>query len=151
LKILPEDMVFVSDWGSTFDAPIDVVWAYLQSETDHGPSHKGRRNFERKPVNEKTVMLAWEQEIDGHWVRIASHITFHPPIGFFVDTLEGPMAGSKFFNYYVPQGNKTAVVVVGDWNSKMIPPAQLEPAVMANLEKLFQEDSAGLKGFSQQK
>jgi hypothetical protein len=144
-------MVWVTDWGSTFDAPIDVVWAYLQAETDHGPSHKGRRNFERKPVNEKTTMLAWEQDIDGHWVRIASHITFHPPIGFFVDTLEGPMAGSKFFNYYVPQGNKTAVVVVGDWNSKMIPPAQLEVAVMGNLEKLFQEDTAGLKGFSQKK
>jgi hypothetical protein len=144
-------MVFVTDWGSEFDAPIDVVWAYLQSETEHGPSHKGRRNFERKQVSEKTAWLAWEQEADGHWVRIASNITFHPPIGFFIESLEGPMAGSKFFNYYVPKGDKTAVVVVGDWNSKMIPPAQLEGAVMANLEKLFQEDSAGLKSFKHTK
>ncbi|HLM90577.1 MAG TPA: hypothetical protein VK424_00750 [Thermoplasmata archaeon] len=144
-------MVFVADWGSTFDAPIDVVWAYLQAETEHGPSHKGRRNFERKQVNDMTAMLAWEQDIDGHWVRIASNITFHPPVGFFVETLEGPMAGSKFFNYYVPKGEKTEVVVVGHWNSKMIPPAQLEAAVMANLQKLYDEDSAGLKGFSRKK
>jgi hypothetical protein len=144
-------MVFVSDWGSEFDAPLDVVWAYLRAETDHGPSHKGRRNFERKEINAQTAMLAWEQDIDGHWVRIASNITFHPPIGFFIESLEGPMAGSKFFNYNVPKGDKTSVVVVGDWTSQMIPPANLEAAVMANLEKLYQEDSAGLQAFRHKK
>lgn len=144
-------MVFIADWGSTFDAPIDQVWKYIQSDEDHGPSHKGRRNFERKPVNENTVMLAWEQDIDGKWIRMSNRLTFHPPIGFFVEPLEGPMAGSKFFNYYVPKGNKTEVVVVGDWNSKTIPPAQLEKAVWANLEKVFHEDTVGLKEFSGKK
>jgi hypothetical protein len=144
-------MVFMSDWGSEFDAPIDVVWKFLQSDTDHGNSHKGRRNLDRKAVNENTVMLSWEQDIDGNWVRLSNRVTFHPPVGFFVEPLEGPMAGSKFFNYYVPKGDKTAVVVVGEWNSKMIPAAQLEKAVMANLEKVFHEDSAGLKEFSRKK
>ncbi|MCI4365298.1 MAG: hypothetical protein L3K10_04465 [Thermoplasmata archaeon] len=144
-------MVFVADWGSTFDAPVDVIWKYLQSDTDHGDSHKGRRNFDRKVVNENTVMLSWDQEMDGNWIHMANKLTMHPPIGFFVEPTEGPMAGSKFFNYYVPKGSKTEVVVVGEWNSKMIPPAQLEKAVMANLEKVFQEDSAGLKSFSHKK
>jgi hypothetical protein len=140
-------MVFISDWGSEFDAPIETVWKYLQADQDHGNSHKGRRNFERKSVNENTVELSWEQEVDGKWVRSSNRLTFHPPIGFFVEPLEGPMAGSKFFNYYVPKGDKTAVVVVGDWNSKTIPPAQLEKAVWANLEKVYGEDVAGLKEF----
>jgi hypothetical protein len=144
-------MVYVADWGSAFDAPVDVIWKYLQSDTDHGNSHKGRRNFERKSVNENTVMLAWEQDMDGKWIRVSNHVTAHPPVGIFVEVLEGPMSGSKFFNYYVPKGNKTEVVVVGEWNSKTIPPAQLEKAVMANLEKVYQEDSLGLKEFSRKK
>lgn len=144
-------MVFISDWGSEFDAPIDVVWSYLQSDTDHGNSHKGRRKFDRKQVNENTVMLSWEQDVEGNWIRMSNRLTFHPPIGFFVEPLEGPMAGSKFFNYYVPKGDKTAVVVVGDWTSKMIPVAQLEKAVMANLEKVFHEDTVGIQEFHKKK
>jgi hypothetical protein len=144
-------MVFVADWGSAFDAPIETVWKYLQSDQDHGNSHKGRRNLERKVVNENTVMLNWEQNVDGKWIRMANRLTFHPPVGFFVEPLEGPMAGSKFFNYYVPKGAKTEVVVVGEWNSKTIPAAQLEQAVMANLEKVFSEDVAGLKEFGRKR
>lgn len=140
-------MVWVTDWGSEFDAPLDVVWKYLQSDDDHGESHKGRRNLERKSINENTVMLNWEQNIEGNWVKMSNRLTFHPPIGFFVEPMEGPMAGSKFFNYYVPKGDKTAVIVVGDWNSKMIPAAQLEKAVMANLQHVFEEDTDGLKTF----
>ena len=140
-------MVYVHDAGSTFDAPIETVWKYLQSDQDHGPSHEGRRNMERKQLSENSVQLTWEQEVDGKWLKFANKLTFHPPVGFFVEPLEGPMAGSKFFNYYVPKGNKTEVVVVGDWNSKTIPPAQLEKAVWANLEKVYHEDSEGLKSF----
>jgi hypothetical protein len=144
-------MVYLRDEGSEFDAPIDIVWKYIQSDTDHGGSHKGRRNFNRKPINENTVVLDWEQEIDGQWVKMSNRLTFHPPVGFFVEPLEGPMAGSKFFNYYVPKGDKTEVVVVGEWNSHMIPPAQLEKAVMANLDKIYKEDSAGIKEFTHKK
>lgn len=144
-------MVFVADWGSAFDAPIDVIWKYLGSDPDHPDSHKGRRNYERKAVNENTAVLSWRQEVDGKWVRFVNRLTFHPPVGFFVEVLEGPMAGSRFFNYYVPRGNKSEVVVVGEWTSKSIPPDQLESAVMANLEKVFQEDTAGLKEFSRGK
>jgi hypothetical protein len=141
-------MVFIADWGSVFDAPVDVVWRYLQSDTDHAVSHQGRRNVERKPINENTVMLSWRQETDGKWIRVTNRLTFHPPVGFFVEPLEGPMAGSKFFNYYIPKGKQTEVVVVGEWKSPTIPADQLEKAVMANLEKVFQEDTLGLKEFA---
>jgi hypothetical protein len=144
-------MVFIVDAGSEFDSPVDDVWKFLQSDTDHGQSHKGRRNLARKEINENTVMLSWEQEVEGNWVKLSNRLTFHPPVGFFVEPLEGPMAGSRFFNYYIPKGNKTEVVVVGDWNSKMIPAAQLEKAVMANLEKIFHEDSDSIKEFRRKK
>ncbi len=144
-------MVHIKDEGSHFDAPLNVVWAYIQSETDHGEAHKGRRNFQRKPISETSVELSWEQEMDGKWVKSANRLTFLPPLGFAVEPLEGPFAGSKFFNYYVPKGNKTEVVVVGEWTSKTIPPAMLEKAVWANLEKVFHEDSDAIKQFASKK
>lgn len=144
-------MVFVKDEGSHFDAPIDVVWKYIQSETDHGGAHKGRRNFQRKVLSENTVELSWEQEADGQWLKTANRLTFLPPVGFAVEPLEGPLAGSKFINYYTPKGSRTEVTVVGEWTSKTIPPAMLEKAVWANLEKVFHEDNDGLKAFSAKK
>jgi hypothetical protein len=144
-------MVYVRDEGSVFDAPVDVVWQFIQSDTDHGNSHKGRRNFKRKQLAENMVQLDWEQDVDGNWIPMSNRLTFLPPVGFMVEPMAGPMAGSKFMNYYIPKGDKTEVVVVGDWHSSMIPPAQLEQAVMANLDKIFKEDSAGIKEFKAKK
>lgn len=141
-------MVHLKDEGSVFDAPIEVVWKYLQSEQDHGPSHKGRRNFSRKELGPGAVELSWEQEIDGKWVKSANRLTFLPPVGFSVEPLEGPLAGSKFINYYTPRGNKTEVTVVGEYTSKVIPAAQLEQAVLTNNEKVFKEDTEGLRAFT---
>ena len=144
-------MVHIKDEGSQFDAPLDVVWKYVQSDIDHGEAHKGRRNFQRKMITPNTVELSWEQETEGNWVKTANRLTFLPPLGFAVEPLEGPLAGSKFVNFYTPKGNKTEVTVVGEWVSKTIPPAMLEKAVWANLEKVFHEDSAGIKQFASKK
>jgi len=141
-------MVHVKDEGSVFDAPLDVVWKYLQSEQDHGQSHKGRRNFVRKELGPGSVELSWEQEIDGKWVKSANRLSFLPPVGFSVEPLEGPLAGSKFYNYYTPRGNQTGVTVVGEYTSKVIPAAQLEQMVLANNEKVFKEDLDGLRAFT---
>ncbi len=144
-------MVHIKDEGSIFDAPVDVVWKYVQSDVDHGEAHKGRRNFQRKPVGANSVELSWEQEMEGNWIKTANRLTFLPPLGFVVEPLEGPLAGSKFVNYYTPKGDKTEVTVVGEWTSKTIPAAMLQKAVMMNLEKVFHEDSAGIKQFTAKK
>jgi hypothetical protein len=141
-------MVHIKDEGSHFEAPIDVVWKYLQSEQEHGESHKGRRNFSRKELGPNMIELAWEQEIDGKWVKSANRLTMLPPVGFSVEPLEGPLAGSKFYNYYTPKGNRTEVTVVGEYTSKTIPAAQLEQAVMTNNEKVFKEDTEGIRHFA---
>jgi hypothetical protein len=140
-------MVHIKDEGSVFEAPIETVWQYLQSEQDHGQSHKGRRNFSPKELGPNVVELAWEQEIDGQWVRSANRLTFLAPVGFSVEPLEGPLAGSKFFNYYTPRGNQTEVTVVGEYTSKVIPATHLHQAVITNNEKVFKEDMEGLKQF----
>jgi hypothetical protein len=144
-------MVHIKDEGSLFDAPLDMVWKYVQSDVDHGEAHKGRRSFQRKPLSENSVELSWEQEMEGKWIKMANRLTFLPPLGFVVEPIEGPLAGSKFVNYYTPKGEKTEVTVVGEWTSKTIPPALLEKAVMANLEKVYHEDSAAIKHFAAMK
>jgi hypothetical protein len=144
-------MVYFADWGSEFDAPMDVVWQYVMSPEDHGPSHKGRRNIERKPLSENSVLMSWEQESEGKWIKMTNKMTFHPPVGFFIEPQEGPMAGSKFLTFYVPSGNKTQVVVVGEFTSKNVPAAEMEKVARGNLESVYNEDVAGLKAFTSKK
>jgi hypothetical protein len=141
-------MVHIKDEGSHFDAPLDVVWKYVQSDIEHGSAHKGRRNFQRKPLGESSVELSWEQDVEGNWIKMTNRLTYLPPLGFVVEPLEGPLAGSKFVNYYTPKGSKTEVTVVGEWTSKTIPPAMLEKAVWANLEKVYHEDNDAIKQFA---
>ena len=140
-------MVHIKDEGSTFDAPIDVVWQYLQSDMEHGQAHKSRRNVTSKELGPNAIELSFDQEVNGQWVRSTARLTMLPPVGFSVEPLDGPLSGSKFYNFYTPRGDKTEVTVVGEYTSKMIPATQLEQAVLANNEKVFREDSEGIREY----
>ncbi len=135
------------DDGSPFDVSLDLLWKYIQSESDHRDAHKGRRNFHQKSLGENSFLNTWEQEVQGSTVQIENRVTALPPIGFAVEFLQGPMAGSKFFNYYTPQGNQTKVTVVGEFQSTVIPPHEIEPTARGLLEEVYQEDLAGLRHF----
>lgn len=144
-------MVHIKDEGSHFDAPIETVWAYLQSPPDHGPSHKTTRNAERKPLSENSMLLSQEQNMNGQWVKTVSRITFFPPLAVVIDVVEGPMAGTKMVNVYTPKGDKTQIDVYGDFVSPMLPAHQLEGAARANLETVFNEDAPAIKAFHAKK
>ncbi len=126
-------MVFISDEGSTFKAPLSKIWELNQSEGEH--SHPSLRNQKAEQQGEH-VMLTYETAMpDGTWVRHKTRTTAFPPLGIAFETLEGPMAGSRSFQYYSPRGNETGVTVVGEYTSKGIPDADLKNAVMAFLEQ----------------
>ena len=144
-------MVHVKDEGSHFDAPIETVWEYLNSEEDHSNSHSGTRNRHRKELSENSMLVSWEQDVGGKWVKMENRITILPPVGLAIEVMEGPMAGSKFMNFYTPKGDMTEVTVVGEFTSKQIPEAQLEPTVDALLDEMYKEDVAGLRAFSEKK
>jgi hypothetical protein len=143
-------MVHIRDEGSHFDAPIETVWKFLQAD-DHGRSHRTTRNQQMKPLSETSFVLSMEQEMNGQWVKVANRITVFPPVGLSIEVLEGPMAGSKIINIYTPKGNRTGIDVYGDFTSSQIPAAQLEPAVRANLETVFNEDSVAIRAFASKK
>jgi hypothetical protein len=137
-------MVHIEDNGSHFDAPIETVWKFIQSPVDHGESHTDRRNVKAEPEGENGMKTSWEQNVEGNWVTVANRVTMYPPVAMVVQSIEGPLAGSKFLMLYAPKGGKTAVNVVGDFQSKMIPSDKLEQTVMASLAHAFDEDSKGI-------
>jgi hypothetical protein len=145
-------MVRISDEEkSTFDAPVETVWQYLQHPEAHGGSHKSSRNRSMKPLSENSFIVSWEQDLNGTWVKVSNKITSFPPLGMVSEQLEGPMAGSKIFTIYTPKGSKTEVAVHGEMVSPTIPPAQLESMVRRAWENAYNEDAAGIRAFAAKK
>jgi hypothetical protein len=145
-------MVHIEDMGSHFDAPIETVWKFIQSPEDHSRSHEtSRRNVRGEPDGENGLKLSWEQNVQGKWVKVANRVTMFPPVAQLVHSIEGPLAGSRFLMYYVPNGNKTGVNVVGDFQSAMIPPEQLKQMVLASLEEAFNDDSTSIRAMVRSK
>jgi hypothetical protein len=144
-------MVHLSDEGSEFDAPIEKIWQFLQAPEDHARSHTEHKNQQAQPVGDASVRVSWEQDMDGKEVKVVNRITMFPPLGVAIEVLEGPLAGSKFFNFYTPKGGKTAVTIVGNFVSPTVPETHLEPMVRKNLEHVFAQDSAAIKKFQASK
>ncbi len=133
--------------GSKFDAPLEIVWKYLQSPDAHGNAHQGSRNRAMKPLTDSSFVVSWEQNVNGNWVKVANRITVFPPLGMVAEAIEGPMTGSKMFTVYTPHGHQTEVSVYGEMQAAGVPPAQLEAMVRGAWEMAYTEDSAGIKAF----
>ncbi len=145
-------MVFIEDRESVFDAPIDKVWRLAQAHATEGSKiHPGAKNVVTEMLSENTFVNGWDQEMDGQTIRIKIKGTIFYPLGVAFETLEGPLAGSTYFTYYIPRAdNKTNVVVAGEFISKSIDPTvgddeKLRSIVSSTFEKVFEEDAAYLK------
>ena len=144
-------MVHLVDEGSQFDASLETIWKYLASPDDHGEAHSDHRNQQSKPLAENVVQVSWEQDVGGKPVKVVNRVTMLPPVGVAIEMLEGPLAGSKFFNFYTPKGAKTGVTIVGEFRSPMLPDSQIEAIVRQNFEHVFNQDTAALKKFASKK
>jgi len=138
-------MVFIVDAGSEYNAPIEKIWKLNQAHaTDSEKIHPKTKNNKMELVNDTTAIASWDDVSQSPPTRIKMKFTNFAPLGMVAEALEGPMKGSKFFNYYTPNGNKTGVTVVGDFKSTVIPESQLKGAVLAFLEQAYNDDSAYL-------
>ena len=92
------------------------------------------------------VMVAeWENVVGGRAVKTKVKFSLYPPLGTAGEFLEGPFAGSKFFNIYTPKNQRTYITVVGEWKSPSIREDKLKKAVLSMLDKEFGEDVAYIK------
>lgn len=136
-------MVFIKDDGSEFKAPLDKIWKLNASEGQH--AHPSLKNQKGEPAGENAIILSYDADVGGgKTARVRNRITMIPPLGEMTEVLDGPMAGSKSFQYYTPKGNKTGVTVVGEWKSTMMSDDQIKKAVMNFLQTVFDEDQANL-------
>src|SRR2546427_12729908 len=140
-------MVFIKDEGSVFEAPIDVMWKYIQSPA-HGQAPRAIRKGQTHPAGENPQLASMERNVGGSGVKVVNRLTILPPLGIAFEALEGPFAGSKFVYIYTPLGAKTGIAVYGEYTSPQIPAGQLESGVRASLEEGFNEDAPAIRGFA---
>ncbi|MBI2183566.1 MAG: hypothetical protein HYU39_01255 [Thaumarchaeota archaeon] len=138
-------MVYVVDEGGYFKASLDKLWRYNAAEKDH--YHPSMKNIQASMEGQSMILTFDSETPDKKTVKRKVKLTNLPPVGFYVEELEGQFAGSKYINYYVPKGEKTEVKVVGEWTSPTIPADKLKKAVSDYLDMVFKEDSGNLAKF----
>jgi len=84
---------------------------------------------------------------DGSWYRENWKMSFNPPKSFDIEILSGPMKGTKHTHTYTPMGNKTKVVVEGEFIVQGADEALVRKAALGMFEKVFNEDSANLRSY----
>lgn len=138
-------MVFILDDGAYFRAPLDKIWKLLEAHGADGHKiHPDDKN-QKMEVTANNVMVAeWENVAEGRVVKTKVRFSLYPPLGTAGEFLEGPFAGSKFFNIYSAKKQRTYITVAGEWKSRSIPETKLKKAVLAMLQKEFSEDVAYL-------
>ena len=136
-------MVHLRDEGGVFDAPLEVIWAYHQDLAVHAQAHAQQRPTIRA-ITENQFLISYDQEQGGDRVHVVSRITVLPPTGLAIEIIEGPLAGSKFFNFYTPRGDRTEVTVVGHFVDPKLAEADVPEAVGRFLDEAFLADRAAL-------
>ena len=137
--------VHIRDDG-VFDAPIEKLWKYLND----APSHQHGAFRVTKVLEQKGNVLTIMADIEGPkgFANEKMVMTMNPPKGFDLEYLTGGMKGTKFAHTYTPQGEKTRVVVEGDFvNPPGVSDANVRRAQLAYFEKVFREDNAALKKY----
>ena len=138
-------MVHVTDDG-IFDAPVDKVWKYLTDQNGH--SHSGERFSKVLEQTDKGMTVEVEvKNPDGSLHKETWKITLNPPKGHHTEVLAGPTKGSSNTHTYTPMGDKTKVVVEGDFFAEGMDGAATKKAVLAMFETVFNEDNAQLKNY----
>jgi hypothetical protein len=144
-------MLRIYDDTSEFDVPIDVLWDYLEAPGEHRKAHPDTRNYEVTELSQNSFLLTMEQKFGARWFKGTGRLTVVRPLGSVSETLEGHLAGSKYFVYYTPRGDKTGVTVVGDFTSTEFPESQLKPMMYGLFAQFFDEDRERLREFIQRK
>ena len=139
-------MVHIEDSGSFFDAPIDKIWKLVEAHgTDLTKIHPDMKNVKAEMVSDNSNVVGYDNEMQGQTIRSKTKITTYYPLGLVFEMLEGPLAGSKFFNYYIPSGNRTGITVVGEFKSSSMNDDMIRQVVKSMLDNGFDQDTAYLK------
>ncbi len=138
-------MVFLKDEGSTFDAPIDMVWKYIFGGEGHDAAHKTTRKPTFEKVSDITIIYGSERLLRGKWAPDRMRISMFPPVAVVTEWLEGVLAGSKLIYVYSPQGEKTRIDVYGEFTSQTLGPEEVEAAAREFLQSEYDADAPAIR------
>lgn len=139
-------MVFIRDDG-IFDVPVDKIWRFMN---DMGGTHRHESITEMVPVETKgnvTKFNVKTKRPDGKTYSEVWRMTTFVPDGFMNEVLDGPGKGTVNTHTYIPMGNKTKVVVAGEFKWAGADGATTRKQALAYLQSVFDEDTRTLKDF----
>jgi hypothetical protein len=144
-------VTYFEDRGGVFDAPIEVVWDYIEKDQEFHPKAHGTslRNFEGKDFSEITSLVSCEVRSGGRWRRMVSRYTSIRPAVRINEELEGPYAGSKMVFLYSPRGKRTAIDVLCFMQSSELTAEEIQRDTLRSLAKTFTEDAPFVRRYAQ--
>lgn len=144
-------MIYFADRGTVLDAPIEVVWDFIEKDEEfHPKAHRATlRNFESRDLSEVTRLIHCETRRGGRWRKQVTRQTSIRPALRVNERLEGPYAGSKMVWLYTPRGAKTVVDVLCYMRPSELTPEEVEHEWLSILAKSRAEDVPWLRRFAQ--
>ena len=151
-KALSPKVTYVEDRGAVYDAPLQVVWDFMEKdETFHPKAHTAAvRNFKDKALSDVTIVISYEKRNGGRWEKMSCRMTTVHPAVRIKEDLDGPFAGSKTVYLYTPQGESTVVDVFGYVQSSKLTPAEIKRDRMKTWANAYSEDLPYFRQFAKQ-
>jgi hypothetical protein len=143
-------MTYVEDRGTVLDAPLEVVWDFLQKDEEFHPKAHATtlRNVKWKDLSEVTGIIRCEVDDGDGWRKMVARLTTIRPAVRIVEELEGPYAGSKMVFLYSPRGSKTAVDVLCYMRSSELSPQEIKRKQLRTFASAHAEDVPYLRRFA---
>jgi hypothetical protein len=150
-KAVQPGMTYVEDRGAVYDAPLEVVWDFMNDETFHPKAHTAVvRNFEEKALSKITTLLSYERRKGNRWVKMVCRMTTIRPAVRIQEDLDGPFAGSKTVFLYTSRGERTVVDVLGYVRSSEMTPAEIKRERLKTWANAYSEDLPFFRRFAKQ-
>ena len=143
-------MTYVEDRGTVLDAPLEVVWDFMEKDEEFHPKAHATtlRNFVAKDLSDVTTLLRCEVRDGGRWRKMVARMTTIRPAVRILEELEGPFAGSKTVHVYRPRGRKTSVDVLCYMHSTELSPKEIKRQRMRTYASSHAEDVPFLRRFT---
>jgi hypothetical protein len=150
-RVIPPKVTYVEDRGAVYDAPLEVVWDFMNDETFHPKAHTAVvRNFEEKSLSEVTTLLSYERRNKDRWEKMVCRMTTIRPAVRIQEDLDGPFAGSKTVFLYTSQGERTVVDVFGYVRSSEMTEAEIKRDRRKTWANAYSEDLPYFRRFAKQ-
>jgi hypothetical protein len=150
-KALSPRVTYVEDRGAVYEAPVEVVWDFMEDEEFHPRAHTADvRNFEAKALSEVTTLLSYERRKGDRWDKLVCRMTVIRPAVRIQEDLDGPYAGSKTVFLYTPVGERTVVDVFGYVQSSELTAVEIKRDRKTTWAKAYSEDLPYFRRFAKQ-